>query len=101
MIGPTYLAAAREAYALTYEAAYLTPPTGRALLRWARGAGFGVARWRRPGQWSDRARERRTKRLQRARARAWRVPVGTYLPATNRAMRRHRWREDLERRALE
>lgn len=66
MIGPSYLAAAREAYALVH---YKADAPDRAVLRWARVAGFGVARWRRPGQWSDRARERRTKHLERARER--------------------------------
>lgn len=72
MIGPVYLAAAREAYALACGDVYLTPPTDRAVLRWARRVGFGVHRWRRPGQWGIRARERRTARLERAaERRAW------------------------------
>lgn len=101
MIGPSYLAAAREAYALLPDMADGMPD--RVILRWARAAGFGVARWRRPGQWGDRARERRTARLERAaERRAWQRAeraIARVHPnrSTCRALRRHA----LERRALE
>ena len=87
MIGRRYLDMARDAARLA-GAPDVDTATDRAVLRWARAAGFGVARWRRPGQWSDRAREKRRGRKGRAvrrRARSlWRT-----LPPMNRAARRN------------